>query len=291
MEIGVRLPALGSDSTPEKIARVASWAQELGFSSAWVSDHVVLPPTEAVGSAYPYNSDKRWPARPESLWPDPFLALAWAAAAAPSLKLGTSVLVLPMRHPLHVAKQAATLDWLSGGRLLLGVGIGWMREEFELLGAPFEDRGARAVEGVRLMRAMWSGSATSFEGRYWRLEDATMQPCPPGSAIPILWGGSNERTLRRVARLGDGWHPLGLDLQELQSALAVLARLCSETGRDPSSLQVVVSSGPGIPLERPTLERLEGMGVSHLIAGLQSLSGDPARARRDLEATAQLCGL
>ncbi len=191
-----------------------------------------------------------------------------------------------------LAKQAATLDWLSKGRLLLGVGIGWMREEFEFVNAPFESRGGQTVESVELMRALWTGESVDFQGKYWQLSGAAMHPVPVQGSIPIIWGGANEVTLKRVARLGDGWHPLGLGLEELESSLKRLTVLCGEHGRDPRSLTIIAGGlGRGMPLTRENLAAMEGLGVNHLLTGGRMQSADLSDYLEEMERIAEVCEL
>jgi probable F420-dependent oxidoreductase len=267
---------------------VASWAQELGFDSLWASDHVVMP--AAVRSRYPYAEDKRWDFPLDSSWYDPLLALAWAAAAAPDVKLGTSVVVLPLRHPLALAKQVASLDRLSGGRVLLGVGVGWMAEEFELLGVPFADRGSRSEEAVTVMRHAWRGSALAFDGDHWQLPAANLFPTP-ASDVPILWGGAGRATLERIARCGDGWHPLGLRLDELRDGLQRLRRLWARAGRDPASLIVVVRPGGRAPMTAATIEELGALGATHVIADPRRSDPELRDCHEDMVRLAETLGL
>jgi probable F420-dependent oxidoreductase len=286
MQIGVRLPG-GREGTRENIERAARWAEALGFASLWLSDHVIMP--ARVDAAYPYASDHRWPHRPEHPWIDPLVALAWAGAVAPSLQLGTSVIVLPLRHPIHLAKQVASLDFLSGGRVVLGVGAGWMAEEFQLLGVPFEDRGRRSVEMVRLMRRLWTGEPVTFEGRIWRVPFGQMAPAPAQRPVPIVWGGHTEPTYRRIARVGDGWHPLRLSIDEVRAGLARIYALAMEFGRDPTSLTTIVR--PGAPLTRAELDDYRAMGIAHIVID-PPVAGAALEGFRDvMEQVAALAGL
>lgn len=290
VEIGIRLPPPDSLAEPMDIVTAARRAQGLGFHSLWASDHVVLP--QAVDSFYPYSPGHRWSSSPDDSWPEPLLTLSWAAAVAPDVKVGTSVLVAPIRHPIHLAHQAATLDWLTGGRLLLGIGIGWMREEFEFLHADFEKRGSRAVETVEVMRQLWKGGPVDVSSENWKLSGAVMSPRPPRGAVPIIWGGKNERTLRRVARLGDGWYPLGLDFRELEAGVNRLAGLCGAEGRDFARLTIVASLGRSMPVTPANVRRLRDIGVNHVVAGLtESAGAEPSRQESAWKEIADLCGL
>jgi probable F420-dependent oxidoreductase len=192
MRVGIHLPHIGRKAGPEAIRRAAIQAEGLGFADAWTSEHIIIP----KGAPYP----------PSALFYDPVLTLTWAAAFTKLIGLGTSVLVLPMRHPLPLAKELATLQNLSEGRLILGVGVGWMEAEFAALGVPFRERGRRMDEGIAMMRAVWSEDPVSFAPRHIPavIEDMRMLP-QPVKPIPIWIGGSSEAALRRAVRL-DGWH-------------------------------------------------------------------------------------
>ena len=203
MRVGIHLPHIGRKAGPEAIRRAAIQAEELGFADVWTSEHIIIP----KGAPYP----------PSALFYDPILTLTWAAAFTKRVGLGTSVLVLPMRHPLPLAKELATLQNLSEGRLILGAGVGWMAAEFAALGVPFRERGRRMDEGIAMMRAVWSQDPVSFPARHIPavIEDMRMLPQPIKS-IPIWIGGSSEAALARAARL-DGWHGSRLSPQEAAS--------------------------------------------------------------------------
>ncbi len=289
MEVGVVLPTAGPKATVENVATVALWAQELGFGSVWVTDHVILP--ERVESWYPYRSHGRWDYPSDTPWMDPLLALLYAGTVAPSLRLGTSVLVAPLRHPVLLAKQIATLDVLSGGRVILGVGAGWMREEFALVGASFADRGRRVVEMVELMRALWTGRTVHFEGRYYRVHGARMHPRPAQDRIPVVWGGHSEAALRRVARVGDGWHPTQIPLDQLRDGVRRLRALWEEAGRNPAALLVVARPGTTYPITPQTHAAHLEIGVTHLIADTPLRDPGMAALREEMERVAEVCGL
>jgi probable F420-dependent oxidoreductase len=192
MRVGIHLPQIGRKAGPESIRRAAVQAEELGFDDVWTSEHIILPD----GAMYP----------PSPIFYDPVLALTWAAAYTKRVGLGTSVLVLPMRHPLPLAKELATLQNLSQGRLILGAGVGWLEAEFAALGVPFRERGRRMDEGIALMRAVWSEDPVSFEARYIPAVVKNMRSMPqPETPIPIWIGGTSEAALRRAVR-HDGWH-------------------------------------------------------------------------------------
>lgn len=205
-EIGVALPNFGRAASRAAVARVAEAAEENGLDSAWVSEHLLVSEEAAEG----YGSVL-----------DPYAVLAFVAARTERLALGTSITLLPLHHPVHVAGQAATLQELSGGRFRLGIGVGWHEPEFRMLGYGFDDRGRRADEGIRLIRALWAGE-TDFRGEFWSFEGGHFGPRP--ERPPEIWiGGSSMRSLRRARELGDVWHPNDPDPNLVRRAKEVWA--------------------------------------------------------------------
>jgi probable F420-dependent oxidoreductase len=190
VHFGVILPNFGKGSSPNEIRRIAETAEELGFHSVWTTEHIIVGP-EAVD---PYGRVY-----------DPLVTLGWIAGWTQRIGLGTSIVLVPLHNPMHLAKEVATLQELSGGRFTLGVGVGWHKDEYDFMGVEFHGRGRRADEAIRLMRALWSG-ARDFDGEYWSFHDATSEPLP--SPAPEIWvGGSSDRAVRRARELGDAWHP------------------------------------------------------------------------------------
>lgn len=289
MEVGVVIPNAGPKCTPHNVATVARWAEELGYHSLWVTDHVILP--EHVESWYPYRSHGRWDYPADTPWLDPLLSLCHAGLAAPTLKLGTSILVAPLRHPILLAKQIATLDFLSGGRVMLGIGIGWMREEFELIGPSYDERGRRVLEMVELMRALWTGDTVNFTGRYYRVIGARMHPRPARGSVPIVWGGHSDAALRRVARLGDGWHPTQIPLDQLRDGVRRLRTYCAQAGRDPASVLVVARPGTTYAIAPDTHAAHLEIGVDHLIVDTPIKDPSVPALRDEMERIAAICGL
>ena len=209
MRVGIHLPHIGRKSGPGAIRRAAIQAEELGFADAWTSEHIIIP----KGAPYP----------PSAIFYDPVLTLTWAAAFTKRIGLGTSVLVLPMRHPLPLAKELATLQNLSEGRLILGAGVGWMEAEFAALGVPFRERGRRMDEGIAMMRAVWGEDPVTFRAHHIPavIEEMRMLP-QPVTPIPIWIGGSSEAALARAIRLADGWHGSRLSPEQ---AMPIVRRL------------------------------------------------------------------
>jgi probable F420-dependent oxidoreductase len=291
MHVGVIIPNAGPKCSPLNIVTVARWAEELGYHSLWVTDHVALPLD--CHSYYPYRSHGRWDYPPSTPWLDPLLSLSWAGAHAPSLMLGTSVLVAPLRHPVLLAKQLATLDYLSGGRAILGIGAGWMAEEFTTMGVSFADRGRRVEEMVHIMRSCWSGETVAFDGQYYRAADFQMHPRPVQDTIPIIWGGHSPAAIRRVAHLGDGWHPTQISLEALAAGIDQLHQAYRDAGRDPASALIVARPGNTYPITPASHARHRELGVTHLVADTPIPDADPElrHLRARMEEVAAICGL
>jgi probable F420-dependent oxidoreductase len=211
-------------------------AEAAGFESLWGGEHVVLP--THIESKYPYTADGKIPAEPDTPIPDPLIWLAFAAAAAPSVRLGTCILIVPQRNPVVLAKELATLDRLSGGRVELGIGVGWLKEEFDALGVPWERRGARNDEYVAAMRALWQGPHASFHGEFVDFDSVTCSPRPVNGSIPILVGGDTDAAIRRAVRLADGYFPGEGDVQRLGGLIARLRQAAEDAGRDPSGIEI-----------------------------------------------------
>ncbi len=261
MKFGLMYANVGPFASPELLTHLATTAERVGLESIWAVEHVVIP----VGykSAYPYDPSGRMPAPEQLPIPDPLLSLCYAAAVTKTLRLGTGILILPQRHPLYVAKEVATLDVLSHGRVLLGIGIGWLAEEFEALGIPFATRAACTAEAVRAMRALWKDEASAFEGKFFRWGPLESHPKPvqkPGP--PIIVGGHTEGAARRAARYGDGFYPGVTDDAQLERLLGVMREECRKVGRDPAAIEI--TSGRGAP-EADSVKRLADRGVSRFV--------------------------
>lgn len=291
MEVGVVVPNAGSKASPKNIETVGRWAEALGFHSVWVTDHVALP--EQVRSWYPYRSHGRWDYSSDTNWIDPLLSLQWAAAVAPSVKIGTSILVVPLRNPLLLAKQLSSLDFLTGGRVILGAGAGWMEEEFDLIGQPFAGRGRRLLEMLELMRACWRGDVVDFHGEFYQVSGFRMYPTPVARAIPVIWGGHSDAALRRCARTGDGWHPTQITLEQLAEGMARLRGLCEEAGRDPREVPIVARPGNTYAIDESSHARHLELGVTHVVADTPIHQADPDLSilRAEMERIASVCGL
>ncbi len=255
MEFGFSLPGRGPLAQPDNLVKITVTAEQLRYASVFVTDHVVLPASMAK-SVYPYSADGHFPGGAEQDYLEPLAMMAYLARATSRIRLGTSVLVVPYRHPLLTAKMLATVDLLSRGRVILGAGVGWLREEFEALGAPpFESRGAATDEALELMRRAWALNPVSFEGRHYSVRDVFALPKPvQKGGIPIWIGGHTDAAVRRAGRLGDGWHPIALRPpgnllpDEFATKVKLLHAAAREAGRDPAaivlSLRVPMSVRP-----------------------------------------------
>jgi probable F420-dependent oxidoreductase len=267
MKFGCHLPVYGPAATRDTLVGFARRAEALGYDSLWASDHVVLP--WRIASRYPYNATGDFPLSPATDFLEPLTALALVAGVTERAALGTTVLVLPHRHPLLAAKMLATLDHLAPGRVILGAGVGWMREEIEALGAPFDRRGAWSDEAIRVMRACWRDERAAHTGEFFRFDQLACRPAPARGSIPIWIGGHTPRALRRVAELGDGWHAAFPSAAKMKAGLADLATACRLVGRDVKSL--TISARMGLPARQDAdtlvgeIRELAGLGVSHLI--------------------------
>lgn len=238
-------------------------AEAAGFESLWGGEHVVLPST--IESRYPYTSDGRIPAQPDTPIPDPLIWLAFAAAAAPTLRLGTCILIVPQRNPLVLAKEIATLDRISGGRVELGLGVGWMKEEFDALGIEWERRGARNDEYVAAMRALWSGPHAEFHGEFVDFPPVTCSPRPVQASIPVVVGGDTDAAIRRAVRLADGYFPGEGDAERLGGLLGRLREAAERAGRDPKSIEVNAMFGYHMGEPERGLEQMAALDVGRVM--------------------------
>ena len=263
--------SVGTD--PASALEIARIAEAVGFESVWGGEHVVMPST--ISSAYPYTSDGKIPATPETVIPDPLIWLAYVAAVAPTLRLGTCILILPQRNPLVLAKELATLDHLSGGRVELGIGVGWMKEEFDALDVPWEHRGKRNDEYVAALRTIWSGSHVEFHGEFVDFEPLTSTPRPAqGAIIPILVGGDTPVAMRSAARLADGFFPGESHAERLGELIAAVRAACMDIDRDPATLEINAMFGRHMKDPTAGIEVMQGLGVGRLMVPAFAFGGD-----------------
>ena len=271
MRIGVSIPTR-SGATGRDIRKFCVLAEDLGFASLWQGDHVVIP--DRITSQYPYAY--RFRPDIEDLFPDPGFMdagtqLAFAAGCTEEMLLGTGVLVVPMRNPLVLAKQLATLAVVSEGRAIAGIGVGWMKEEFDALDAPFERRGERTDEYARIMQLLWSSEQpVSFDGEFYSFDPLRFLPRPPGGRMPIWIGGQTDRALRRTAEYADGWYAVELKPEDFDAKRRRLLELWKEAGREGEPVMAMATrlklTGDDISATVAHVKAYEAAGCDHLIS-------------------------
>lgn len=261
------LSGVGSGSTarPELLIQVAQKAEALGFESVWIPEHLAVPAT--ITSRYPYSADGKFPGGPNAALHDPFVALGFVAACTKTIKLGTGVFVLPLRNPLAAAKAATSVDVLSQGRLLFGIGIGWLEDEFNAVGMPFKDRAARTREAIAMMKALWSAEETpQFSGKFHSFPPLGFNPKPVQKPHPpIIFGGESRPALKRVAELGDGWFGFRYTPDTIKPQLALLKELTEKAGRDFSKLEITIAPQSQEWLTLDAIKRFEDAGVHRMM--------------------------
>ena len=290
MSIGCTLPNRGPMATPENLRTLATSAEDLGFDHVWVSDHVVLP--TQVASPYPYSPTGAMPFQPEQPYCEPLSTLNYLAGCTQRVKLGTHVLILPYRDPVLTAKMVSTLDYISGGRVILGIGTGWMEEEFKALGKEtFSQRGSVTDEYIRIFKELWTSDDPEYQGHYSQFSGIKFYPKPVQKPHPPIWvGGHTPAAVRRAARLGDGWMPIGLrppaelEPEEMADQVDQLRDRTERAGRPREAVDIVFSTtvefgsqaaGPRRTLSGSTEEvgadiiLYQQVGVEHFIFGFQ----------------------
>ena len=275
MKVGLIPVNIGVPSVEPMLA-IAEKAEQVGIESVWTFEHVVVPLD--YRSKYPYSADGKMGVTPETNFVDPLVALTAIAARTKRIRLGTGVNILPQTNPLYLAKQAASLDFVSHGRLMLGLGIGWLREEFDALGVPFERRGERFDDYVVALRKAWSGNVVEHRSDFIRWSGFKTYPLPeqkPG--VPIVIGGSKGKAFERVAKHGDGWYAPTASVAQLEPMLKELHAACARAGRDPKTVEV---SCMWIPAAEgaDAVKRYRDLGVSRLIVPVYALGAPPLDA-------------
>lgn len=288
MKLGFHLPQVGPLATPESLRQAAQVVEEVGFDSVWVSEHIVIPRRQVT--PYARTPTGQFPVPPDMPFLDPLATLLFVAACTERVQLGTSVCVLPMRNPVIIAKELASLDVLSEGRLIFGVGVGWWSEEFAMLGVPFERRGARTDEYIQLMKKLWTEDNPSFHGEFWQIEEVGFAPKPVQKPHPPIWvGGDVEATLRRAGRLGDAWHAIDFPPPQLAEMYARVRGYAEEAGRDPKAvaltLRLQMSATEDAKAAAERLKSYLDVGVSHI--ALEMWAGSLDEFRRALERIAR----
>jgi len=269
MKVGVIPVNIGVQSA-DQVVQTAQFVESLGYESVWTFEHVVVPVN--YESKYPYNKSGNMGAAPETNFVDPLIALAAVAASTTTLRLATGVNILSQVNPIYMAKQAASLDFMSNGRFMLGVGIGWLREEFEALGVPFEHRGARFDDYVAGMRKIWSGEVVEHESDFISWKGFKSYPLPIQNPFPVVMGGVKGKIFKRIAQLGNGWFAPTGDPAELKGHMENLKIECDAIGRDLSEIEITCM-WPGIG-GKDFLGELAAVGVSRVVMPMMG-DGDP----------------
>ncbi len=260
MKFGIMFVNSGPLVEPSLLTHLVQTAEAVGFESVWVVEHVVVP--QNYKSVYPYSRSGRMPGGEDVPILDPFVALSWIAAKTSQIKLATGVLILPQRHPLYVAKEAASLDVLSQGRFILGVGSGWLKEEFDALGLDFHSRGRRTDEAIEAIRSVWRDKPASFSGRHFAFGPVFSSPQPKqAGGIPIHIGGHSPAAARRAARLGDGFFPARSELDVLKELFAIVRQECERVQRDYTELELTCAGRGTLD----TLDQYRALGVSRMV--------------------------
>jgi probable F420-dependent oxidoreductase len=256
MKFGIRYCNTGRYTDPAQAIELVQAAEAAGFESAWTVEHTIIP--RSYESPYPYTQDGKIPGvREDTSLPDPQIWLAYVAARTTKINLATGILILPQHNPVICAKQVATLDHMSGGRVILGIGVGWLKEEFDALGVPFEERGARTDDYIRALRTLWAEDVATYQGKYVSFHDVYMRPKPVRREVPIIIGGDSKPAASRAGRLGNGYFPgrgASLELIDLVRRSAVKA------GRDPALIEITAS----MPDDPATLSDLAVAGISRV---------------------------
>lgn len=262
MRLGLHALGIGAGARRAVVDAVAVAAESSGFATLWAGEHVVMVDTSR--SRYPYSADGQIAVPATADWLDPLVGLSFAAAATQRIQIATGVLLLPEHNPLLLAKQAASLDVLCGGRLILGVGVGWSKEEFAALGIPFERRGARAAEYLQAMRTVWREDVASFDGEFVSFESVRVNPKPVRNRqIRVVFGGNSDAALRRVVAHADGWYGFNIaDVEAVRERIATLEKLCRKSRRDVDELYLAVAVQR---LQPDDLTALTDVGVSELV--------------------------
>jgi probable F420-dependent oxidoreductase len=280
MDIGLFAPLGNGNASAEIVRALGHEAEDRGFESIWVAEHVVL--FDDYDSQYPYAADGRFPGGGDTGLLEPLTALTYLAAVTDRIRLGTGICLVPQRNPVYTAKQVVDLDCLSGGRVDFGIGVGWLREEFDAVAAPFEQRGARTDEYLQVMRSLWTEDVSSFDGEHYTLPSCRMYPKPVQQPHPpIHVGGESNAALRRAARHGDGWYSfnrLPADLDEPLERLDAL--LAAEGRRRDGDFQLTVSPYFN-PVDAAAVEAYRERGVDRLVVLCLAFDLDGLRTQLD----------
>lgn len=270
MKFGVAFANTVTFTTGEGAATLAKAAEAAGFESLWTVEHILYP--EGYESTYPYAPDGKMPGSGDSPIPDPLIWLAYVAANTTTLKVATGISLLPERHPVMYAKEVATLDSMSNGRLMLGIGIGWLREEFDALDVPWEGRTRRTEEYADVMRELWKADGVSYDGEFINFENISSNPKPTNGSVPIHIGGHSEAAAQRAGRMGDGFFPAKGNMAEL---IDIAKQTAADAGRDSDAIDMTgVHAGIFGADPAAAVEEAASWGVDRLVVPAFMFIGD-----------------
>lgn len=276
MKFGLMFANTGTYATASGVVDLAKAAEASGFESIWTVEHVIWP--SAYSSTYPYSPTGKMPGDASAPLPDPLIWLAFAAAHTSTIRLATGILIVPQRNPVVLAKSVATLDSLSNGRLDLGIGVGWLEEEFDALHVPFADRGPRTDDYIGAMQALWASDNATYDGQFAGFQDVTSNPKPKNGTVPIVVGGHSKAAARRAGRLGDGFFPGKGSIDELRELIDVVRQTAADAGRDPGAIEMTAGH-PGLFGDDPVAaaEELAAIGVTRsIVPAFLMMRGDTA---------------
>jgi probable F420-dependent oxidoreductase len=259
MKFGIIFANVGPAVQPDYAARLGQLAEENGIESIWTVEHVVVP--GGYESSYPYSPNGRMPGPEESPIPDPLIWLTYLAAVTTTIKLATGVLILPQRNPVVLAKEVATLDVLSKGRAILGIGVGWLEEEFDCIGVPFAERAARTDEYVAALRELWTADEPTFAGQFTKFDKAKSYPKPVQGTVPVVVGGHTKAAARRAGRLGDGFFPARATPEELTVLLDEMHKAAADAGRSDDAIEITA----GGAMDVDGIKRYADLGVDRIV--------------------------
>ncbi len=258
MKFGIAFANSGAFSQPALMGHLATTAERCGFESLWTVEHVAIP---VKHTPYPGSKDGQMAGGDTVAIPDPLIPLAYVAAITKTIKLATGILILPQRHPIYTAKEVATLDVLSGGRTILGIGSGWMKEEFESLGIDFHKRGAMTDEAIQSLRALWSEGTSTFQGKHFKFGPLHSYPKPVKHDVPIHVGGHSPAAARRAGRYGDGFFPTVANSEKLKELFALVKSEAEKAGRNPDKIEFTAMSS----MKPDHLKVLSDIGVARVV--------------------------
>ncbi|MFP5577407.1 MAG: LLM class F420-dependent oxidoreductase [Acidimicrobiia bacterium] len=276
MKFGIIFANTGPFAEGAAAAEMAMAAEEAGFESLWTVEHVVVP--SGYDSPYPYDPSGKMPGGEDFAIPDPLIWLSWVASATSTIRLATGILIVPQRNPVVLAKELATLDHLSGGRMELGIGVGWLEEEFDAIGVPFDERGRRTDDHIAAMRALWSEEKATYHGEFTSFDECISRPQPVNRSIPVHVGGHTDIAARRAGRLGDGFFPGKGTPQDLARGMEVVRATAKDHGRDPDAIELTAGGATIGSGALQAARELADVGVDRIMVPAFAFWGDTADA-------------